>query len=409
MAPVAGLRRLYSVVSLGRLYSIIGSDRTIPRFFLAYFLLFAVVTTYQQGLPLLYRAVGVPIAAYGIAKSVGNGLEAVASAPAGVLVDELGSSLVAIVAGLGIASVLVVLPLASTALALGVLVVVLAVARLVLGVALTPLVDSHLEEGSEGLGWGLRDVGIYLGSAVGLGVAGGVVARSGAIQSLFLVLVPVVGLLLVLLWHIRRPTLDSLPTLEAIRSSRAFDIRGAWNSISRPAVLARILAVDLFVTLGMGMSFFLLPVYAVDLGLDRAAFLFIFGGSHLFAAPLSVAGGALADRLPRKWLYAGNYWVEAVMLGVFALAGGPVMFGLGVTFFVLQTGFEPAVLAYFFDQFDESESGRAWGLDGTVERGAGLVAPAVGGAIYSIDPALPFGIGAVLTVVGAAIALTLPR
>ncbi|MFB6077049.1 MAG: hypothetical protein ABEK12_02880, partial [Candidatus Nanohaloarchaea archaeon] len=77
--------------------------------------------------------------------------------------------------------------------------------------------------------------------------------------------------------------------------------------------------------------------------------------------------------------------------------------------FVLQTGFEPAVLAYFFDQFDESESGRAWGIDGTVERGAGLVAPALGGFIYAMDPHLPFVAGTVLVAAGTLLALTLPR
>ena len=384
-------------------------NRRTRSLIVVYFLLFAVVTTYQQTIPLFYSALGVPIAAYGFAKSVGNGLEAVASTPAGVLADRIDRPLVAIGAGSAIAGTLLLLPSASTALGLGALVVVLAVARLVGGVALTPLFDEQLGDGAEGLGWGLRDVGIYLGSAVGLAVAGVVVTRFGRVGTVFYALVPVVLLLVVFLAWTYRPSVGDVPTRSELVPELSLEAFRAVGEISRPRVLARFLAVDLFATLGMGMSFFLLPVYAVDIGLEPAAFLFVFGGSHVFAAPLSVAGGIATDRLSRKGLFVGNYAIEAVMLGVFALAGGPIVFGVGIALFVLQTGFEPAVLAYFFEQFDESESGRAWGIDGTVERGAGIVAPGLGGLAYGVDPHLPFAVGAVLLALGSVVASTLPR
>ncbi|MFB6153344.1 MAG: MFS transporter [Halodesulfurarchaeum sp.] len=384
-------------------------DRTSASLLLAYFLLFAVVTTYQQAIPLLYRPLGIPIAAFGLAKSVGNGLEAIASTPAGVLADEAHTGLIAILAGVVMAVALGAFPFATTATALGILVVVMAVSRLVLGVALTPLVDAALTAGHEGIGWGVRDLAIYLGSAVGLGLAGAFVVRSGTLVSIFPGLSLGIVALVALLVATHRPTRGDLPDVGTLRPSGLPSPRSSIEEISNRGVLLRILGVDLLVTLGMGMSFFLVPVLAVDVGVEAGEFLLVFGGSHLLAAPLSLAGGALTDRLPRKLLYVGNYAAETLMLAALALADGPVLFALGLALFVLQTGFEPAVLAYFFDQFDESESGRAWGIDGTVERGAGLVAPALGGVLYGMDPHLPFVAGTVLVAGGTLLALTLPR
>ncbi|MFB6077048.1 MAG: MFS transporter, partial [Candidatus Nanohaloarchaea archaeon] len=278
-------------------------DRSSASLLLAYFLLFAVVTTYQQGIPLLYRVLGVPIAAYGVAKSVGNGLEAVASTPAGVLSDETHTGLIAILAGVVMAVALGAFPFATTALALGTLVVVLAVSRLVLGVALTPLVDAALTSGREGIGWGVRDLAIYLGSAVGLGLAGTFVVRSGTLVSIFPGLSLGMVALVALLVASHRPTWRDLPDMRSLRPSGLPSIRSSIGEVSNRGVLLRILGVDLLVTLGMGMSFFLVPVLAVDIGVDAGEFLLVFGGSHLLAAPLSLAGGALSDRLPRKLLY----------------------------------------------------------------------------------------------------------
>jgi predicted MFS family arabinose efflux permease len=170
----------------------------------------------------------------------------------------------------------------------------------------------------------------------------------------------------------------------------------------------RFLVVDGFSALGMGMCFYLVPVYAVDLGIGAGAFLLMFGGSHLFAIPFTVAGGVLTDRWNRKALFVGNYAIEVAMLAAFALAGGKPLFVVGIALFVLQTTFEPAVLAYFFDQFEESEAGTAWGLDGTVTRGIGIVAPPIGAAVYGVQPRSAFVAGTVFMTLSTVVALTLP-
>jgi MFS family permease len=78
-----------------------------------------------------------------------------------------------------------------------------------------------------------------------------------------------------------------------------------------------------------------------------------------------------------------------------------------VVIFAFKPAIAPAVLGYFFDQFDEAESGRTWSVGGMVSTAGGIVAPTAGGVMYRIDPRSTFPLGGALTSVGAAVAVTL--
>ncbi|MEF8773778.1 MAG: MFS transporter [Halobacteriales archaeon] len=386
----------------------VARDRERAGLLAAYALLFVVTDAYAQVLPLHYRAVGVSIAALGVAKSVANAVEAAASTPVGILADEGDRAAVAVATGGVMAVVLAAFPFAASAVTLGALVVAYAAARLAFGVAATPLLSESFADGSEGVGWAVRDVGIYAGGAVGTAGAGVVVARVAGVAPVFLALVPAALALVAVLAYTHRPTWDLGVSRRDLLAGWPPNPVASIRAISRPRVLARFLAVKLLGGLGWGLSMFLLPVYAVDLGVAASAFLLAFGAAHVASIPFTLVGGMLTDRLDRKRLFVGNYAIKVAMLGTFALAGGAPLFAVGLSLFVVQTTFEPAVLAYFFDQFDDDESGRAWGVTGTVARGVGVVAPAAGAAIYEVEPGLTFGAGAAAMAGATLVALTLP-
>ncbi|MFC7234574.1 MFS transporter [Halosegnis marinus] len=382
----------------------VARDRERAGLLVAYLLLFVVVDAYGQLLPLYYRELGVSVAALGVAKSVGNGVEAVASGPVGVLADETDRAAIAVVAGGALAVVLAAFPFAGGALALGALVVAFAAARLVFNTAATPLLSASFETGAEGVGWAVRDTAIYVGGALGVAGTGLLVARLGY-GSAFLALVPALVALVAVLAVAHRPTFGGAVSLPSLSRPRPL---AAVRAVSKPGVLARFLAVKLFAGLGMGSCFYLLPVRAVDLGVAAGTFLLAFGAAKVVAVAFTLLGGLATDRVSRKALYVGNFAIEAVMLAALALADSPALLFVAVGLYVLQTTFEPAVLAFFFDQFDEEESGRAWGISGVVARGTGVVAPAVGGYLYRVSPSLAFGLGAAAMVAATAAALTLP-
>lgn len=380
------------------------ADRERAGLLAAYLLLFVVTDAYGQLLPLYYEAAGVSVAALGVAKSVGNGVEAAASGPVGVLADRGDRAAIAVVAGGLLAVTLVGFPFAASALTLGALVVGFAAARLVFNTAATPLLSASFESGAEGVGWAVRDTAIYLGGALGVAGTGVAVARLGY-DAAFLALVPALVALVAVLVATHRPDFRGEFALSLPSWPRPV---AAVRELSRPWVLARFLAVKLFAGLGMGSCFYLLPVYAVRLGVDAGTFLLAFGAAKAVSVAFTLAGGLATDRVSRKWLYVGNFAVETLMLAVLALADAPALLFVGVGLYVLQTTFEPAVLAFFFDQFDDEEGGRAWGISGTVARGTGIVAPAVGGAVYAARPSLAFGLGAVAMLAATAAAVTLP-
>lgn len=379
--------------------------------------LFFVTELYAAAVPLLFDAVGLSAALYGVARAAANGVEMFSSPVLGTLADEYGRVRVAAVAAVGTALALVGVGFARSFPILVGLIVVVAVGRLAVNNAVTPALSAVFDDGDAGTGWGLRDVVLYGGSALGLAVGGGLTA-GGGVRAVFPALAAVSFGLAVVLW--RRVGGDAVADAGSEQNDDSGDGDGVLSSVrslSRPGVFARIAVVDFLVGVGTAALAFL-PLLAVTVGRSTTEFLALYGGAHLLAAPLSVVGGVLADRYSRKLLYVGNFAVEAAMLAAFAataLGEGPagttvetVLFLFGLALFVAQTTFEPGVLAYFFDVFPEEEGGRVWGLKGSVSKTAGLVGPVVLGWLYTLDPQLPFLVGAVLTAGGVVVAATLP-
>jgi MFS family permease len=395
-------------------------DGDLRAYYLAFAALALVWEVYGRALPLLFEQVGLSLALLGFARAGGSVLALVAEPVSGLFADRVDRAAMAAVAGGVLGVLLGLLGVARTAPVLVALVALAPPVRQFVTNAVTPAVDAAADDGGEGLAWGVRDVGLYGGSALGAAAAGGALAATGDVGASFLPLFAVLVVVSVLLWRRRDLEHSAGDVLATVREALAgVDPLGAFRDVSDWSVLARFCAVELFAVLGAGTSLFLLPAYAVEVGVPVDAVLFVFAAYNLLAAPVSLYGGVLADRRSRKWLYVGNYAVEAAMLLGFALAAGvPVvgagptvgvaLFAVGLALYVAQTAFEPAVLAYFFDQFDDEEAGRAWSVEGSVAKAAGVVAPAAGGVLYGVAPRLPFLVGGVTMAVAALVAVGLP-
>ncbi|MFB6111266.1 MAG: MFS transporter [Halobacteriaceae archaeon] len=387
--------------------------RRLAALLVAYALLSVATEAYSRALPLLVRAVGVPVAALGLAESLAAGAEAVVSTPLGVLADRVDRPTVAGLAGLGLAALLTVLGTVGLTSSLGLVAIVVAIAvvRLAFSNSVTPLVESTLGDQS-GTGWGFYGAAVYLGGAVGLGLASVVIGPTLTlpVRFVFLAVVPALVAAVVALWWECppvRPTVGAPDWTEWAGVPR-LDPLGAIRQISRPRALVGICAADAVVTVATSGSLFLLPLLAVDIGLRADIFLLGLGSSFLAGAALSLIGGWLADRVHSKVVYVTNFVAETAMLAAFALADGAMLFAIGIGLYTVQTAFESGYIDYFFSLFTDDEAGRVWGINGTVNKVAGAIGPAGGGILYGLDPHLPFAVGAALLATGTAIAWTLP-
>lgn len=391
-------------------------DRELSALLVTVALLGVATEAYHRALPLFVRSVGIPVVVLGLAESLAAGAQAVASTPLGLLADRVDRATLAGLGGLALAVLLGLFGFVGTssALALIVVVVLIAVVRLAASNSLTPLVEATLGERS-GLGWGFYGAAVYLGGAIGLAIASVVIGETLAwdIQSVFLAVVPALCLGIAVLWWVHPPAIsieDIRPVPSTGDSSPLRpDLLGAFQRVSRPRALLGLCLADALVTTGTAGSLFLLPLLAVDLGVAAETFLLGFGASLLVGAVLSLIGGVLADRVHSKRIYVANFLAEVAMLSAFALAGGAPLFAIGVGLYTIQTAFESGYIDYLFSLFEEDETGRVWGLNGTVNKAAATLGPAGGGVLYSMDPHAPFAGGAILVGLGTIVATGMPR
>jgi len=380
---------------------------------------------YTQAVPLVFDAAGLSAAVLGAAWSVTKAVDVAVSPAVGFLSDVADRETAAAV---GLAALAV--PFAGFFLARGVaalvgLMVAVTAVRALVNTAGTAGMNEAVDADVAGTGWGVRDVALYLGSAAGL-LGGAVVGAAAGIRLVFplLALVAAGGSLVVVrqagpgqiksslaagLGWVRSVSLgdSGLEPVAVVRAAVATPFT-SFRAVSDAGLLARLCVVKGLVAVGWGMCWFLLPVFALEVGLTEQEYFLLFAAANVLGVPLSLLGGLLADRYSRKALFVGNYWVEAVVLGIFAVTREPALFAVGMALYAAQTLFEPGVMAYFFAQFDDEEAGRIWGVSGAVVKAVGVVAPAAGGAVYAREPSAVFLVGAAFVAAGGLLALGLP-
>lgn len=361
---------------------------------------------YAQLVPLLFAELRIPSTVLGVAWSAVAVVEVAFSPLTGVVADEYDRMSVGAITCFVLTALYAAFLLVGTVAAVVGLMLLVGAVRLLFGNTVTAAISETLSDEIAGIGWGLRDGFIYLGSALGLATGGAIVALTGDVQTVFVALAPVTFLVGVFLWVRGTLTLPDV-SLADFRSVSVPSVLEPVREISDWGVLRKFLVVKVFVGFGVGGTMFLLPVFAVDVGIGASGFLAIFAASHLVGIVMSVLGGVVANVFSRKYLYVANFAVEGAMLLAFAATSNVLFFGIGMSLFVVQTLFEPAVVSFFFEQFDDEEAGRAWSVDGFVSKGVVIVAPAVGGAVYAVDPHLTFAAGGVLTLLAAAVATTI--
>lgn len=362
---------------------------------------------YAQLVPLLFTQLNIPSTILGISWSVVAIIQVTFSPLTGIIADEYDRMSVGAIACFGLAVLYTLFFVADSAIVIIIIMAFVGAFRLLVGNTATATISEALPDQISGIGWGLRDAFIYFGSAVGLATGGVLVGFYDDIRFAFLALIPSM-IFVGALFAVRGSMTPSFTiSISDIQFNLVSDIVDPIREISNWGILRKFIVVKIFVGFGMGGTMFLLPVFAVDIGINASDFLVIFAASHFIGILMSLIGGIAANIVSRKSLYVANFVVEAIMLLTFAITTNILFFGIAMSLFIIQTIFEPAVIGFFFDQFDEEEAGRAWSVDGLVSKGVSIIAPAVGGAVYAANPRLAFAGGGILTALAAIVAATI--
>ena len=166
-------------------------------------------------------------------------------------------------------------------------------------------------------------------------------------------------------------------------------IGGVWSSV--PATLRRLLASDVFIRTGEGLTDVFLVLYATNVvGVSAAQFGALVGVQMATAILVYLPAARLADRLGRKPFVIATFVAFAAFPVAVATASG--MLGLILAFVVggLREIGEPARKALIVDLAEPELRARSVGLYYLIRSLAITPAAFVGGLLWDVAPRTPF-------------------
>lgn len=262
--------------------------------------------------------------------------------------------------------------------------------------------DALLAESSVATVWG-RAFGFHramdhLGAVIGPLLAFALVSGLGESYRVVFALASIPGLLalVVLVLGVRERAASTVPVSVS---------KPTWQT-PLPPLRNFLFAVFVF-TLGNSTDAFLL-LRARDLGVSVAALPLLWSLLHVVKSVISVPGGALSDRLGRKWIIVLGWGIYAAVYVGFGYARTQAevwtLFAVYGLFFGLTEGTEKALIA----DLAPTQRGVAFGYFHLIVGIAALPASVLFGALWSWGgPPLAFTIGASLAAVAALLLVVL--
>jgi MFS family permease len=187
--------------------------------------------------------------------------------------------------------------------------------------------------------------------------------------------------------------------IPATVGGRAVGIRGVWSSL--PATLRRLLASDVFIRTGEGLTDVFLVLYVTNVvGVSAARFGALVGVQMATAILVYLPAARLADRLGRKPFVIATFVAFAAF--PVAVANATSMMGLVLAFVIggLREIGEPARKALIVDLAEPHLRARSVGLYYLIRSLAITPAAFVGGLLWSVAPPLPFYVAGAIGAVG---------
>lgn len=352
------------------------------------------------------RVLGAPAWALGIIEAVAESTASILKLYAGRWSDRAGRRKPFAVAGYGFGAV--GKPLIALASAWPQVLFARFVDRLGKGLRTAPrdaLIAENCSPESRGRAFGFHrsmdTVGAVLGPLIGFLFLRYVVHSNGlgAIRNLYwLAFLPGILSIFALALFVREP--------RAARTEQTGSVFSLPPLSSVSPALRRYLVIVALFSLGNSSDTFLL-LRARDAGFSESRLLLLYALFNVVEAMLAYSAGTLSDRVPRRWLVAAGYGIFAAVYIGFALLGGPgavwLLFPLYGLYYTLTNGVQRALAA---DLVSPARRATEMGLFHMVVGVAALPANIGAGWLYSLNPALPFSLGACAAVVAALLLLT---
>ena len=348
---------------------------------------------WKRFLPKYLEALGAPVVAIGLFGTVRDFLDGVYQYPGGWVADRYGRrSALLLFVGLAAVGYAAYLVAPSWPYVFVGLVVAMAWTSMA-SPTLFAVVGDSLPRGRRAMGFTvqsiLRRVPILIAPTLGGIVIATYGIRSGVRAGLAVSLV-LAGITAWVVSRVRIPI---------IGEGAAVGIRGVWTAV--PGTLRRLLASDIFIRTGEGLTDVFLVLYATNIvGVSAAQFGVLVGVQMATAILVYLPAARLADRLGRKPSVIATFLAFAAF--PVAVVAASDMAGLILAFVVggLREIGEPARKALIVDLAEPHLRARSVGLYYLIRSLAITPAAFVGGLLWDVAPHAPFYVAGAIGAAG---------
>jgi len=362
----------------------------------AMFLLALGEQLWRRFLPKYLEALGAPILAIGAYGSTENFLDAIYQYPGGWIGDRFGrrAALLCFVALAGIGYA-VVAAAPTWPFVLAGMALVMAWSSMA-SPTLFAVVGDALPSRRRALGFSIQAILRRVPMAIAPMVGGYLIAARGirgGVRTGLLLAVLLACAALVVVWQIRL-------ALPAERVS--FGVREVWRGL--PAALRRLLFSDIFVRACEGMVDVFIVIYALNVvGIGAPQFGLLVAVQMVTAIGCYLPVARMADRFGRKPFVIATFLAFSAFPIAVAMARG--FGGLLLAFVIggLRELGEPARKALIVDLVPPQSRGRSIGLYYLIRSLSIAPAALVGGALWKVNPPLPFLVAGATGLVGTAL------
>lgn len=271
------------------------------------------------------------------------------------------------------------------------------ITRSINNITVNPLLAHSESQNERGFVFGVRDVFLHAGAALGTFAGGWFLAASYSDNSFFHIYLTALFFLLLtgfIVYFFKEKTQS--PIGDEFREG----LLKSFKEINDKKPLFALSLLQVLRGFYPPLIAFI-PILGAEIGLKSSHIMYVIASSTGVTALLSLVGGKLSDLLNRKKMYLTDIFFDLLILSALIFAQNIYVFGLGLGLMAINSTFYANVNAYIYDIFEESQASRAVSILSSTEKMVGVFAPAIIGFLWGVDRKIAFSLG----IVGSGVAL----
>ncbi|MBS3788531.1 MFS transporter, partial [Candidatus Bipolaricaulota bacterium] len=263
------------------------------------------------------------------------------------------------------------------------------ITRSINNITMNPILAHSESQDERGFVFGVRDVFLHSGAALGTFAGGWFLAASysgNSFRNIYLTGLSFLFFTGVIVYFIKGRTKNSTG------DEFGEGLLKSFKEINEKKSLFTLSMLQVFRGFYPPLIAFI-PILGAEIGLKNSHIMYVIASSTGVTAVLSLAGGKLSDLFNRKKMYLTDIFFDLLILSALFFAQNIYIFSLGLGLMAINSTFYANINAYIYDLFEESQASRAVSILSSTEKMIGVFAPAIIGFLWGINRNIAISLG----------------